>query len=135
MVDCLFCKIIAGDIPSSKIYEDEKTFAFLDINPVNPGHTIVVPKKHSRNLYDIEKNDWLAVMKTVKMLTLKIKEGMDADGISVAMSNEPSAGQTVFHTHVHIVPRIEDDGLPHWPEGTYKDGEAQEVANKIINIL
>jgi len=135
MDDCLFCKIIAGKIPSQKIYEDDETFAFLDINPVNPGHTLVVPKKHSVNLYEIEENDWLAVMKTIKMLAPKIKEGVGADGINIEMNNEKAAGQIVFHTHVHIVPRIDDDGFRHWPGTPYKDSEAEKVAEKISKLI
>lgn len=135
MDDCIFCKIIAGEIPSHKIYEDDDTYAFLDINPVNPGHTLVIPKTHSRNLHDIEEQDWLAVMKTARVLSSKIKEGVGADGINIEMNNERPAGQVVFHSHVHIVPRIDDDGFRHWPGTPYKDGGAEEVADKIKNAL
>lgn len=135
MDDCLFCKIIAGEIPSQKVYEDEKTFAFLDINPVNHGHTLVVPKKHSENIYDIDESDWIAVMKTTKMLASKIKEAVEADGINIEMNNDTAAGQIVFHTHVHIVPRIDDDGFRHWPGTPYKDRGAEEIAEKIRKLL
>jgi len=135
MSKCLFCKIIDGEIPSQKIYEDDETFAFLDINPVNPGHALVVPKKHSENLYDIEEEDWLEVTKTVKMLAPKIKEAMKADGINIEMNNDKAAGQVIFHTHVHIVPRIDDDGFRHWPGTPYKDGEAEKIAEKITKLM
>ena len=135
MDECLFCKIIAGEIPSQKIYEDEKTFAFLDINPVNPGHTLVVPKEHSENIYDTSEDNWTAVMKTTKMLAPIIKKAVGADGINLEMNNEKAAGQIIFHTHVHIVPRIDDDGFRHWPGTPYKDGEEEKIANSIRTLL
>ena len=135
MNDCLFCKIIEEDIPSAKVYEDDKTFAFLDINPVNPGHTLVVPKKHSHNLFDIEEVELCAVMKTVKKLAGAIKRALSADGINIEMSNEPAAGQEVFHTHIHIIPRFARDGLKHWPGTRHKDGKNTAIAEKIKNEL
>lgn len=127
----LFLKIIKGELPSEKIYEDEKTYAFLDINPTNPGHTLVVPKNYSENIYDINDKDWIAVMNTVRILAPKIKEALNAEGINIIMNNEKSAGQIVFHSHVHIVPRYETDGFKHWKGTPYKDGEIEKVGEKI----
>lgn len=135
MEDCLFCKIIAGAIPAHTVYEDEHTVAFLDINPVNHGHTLVVPKTHSRNVFDIAPNDWRAVAETVRVLSTSVKEGVGADGINIEMNNERPAGQLVFHTHVHIVPRRADDGLRHWPGTPYGDGEAEDVAARIRRAI
>jgi len=135
MSNCVFCSIISGDIPSEKIYEDEHTLAFLDINPVNPGHTLVVPKKHSENLYDIETTDWMQMMQTVKLLAPKIKKAVEADGINIEMNNEKAAGQIIFHSHVHIVPRTFDDGLRHWPGAPYKGEGARDTAEKIRALL
>ena len=135
MNDCLFCKIIKEDIPSAKIYEDNETFAFLDINPVNPGHTLVVPKKHSHNLFDMGDAELCAVMKTTKKLAGAIKSALSADGINIEMNNDPAAGQIIFHAHLHIVPRFAGDGFKHWPGTPYKDGEDTTVAKKIKEQL
>lgn len=136
MKDCLFCKMISGEIPVAKIYEDENIFAFLDINPVNIGHTLVIPKKHSRNILDIEKVDLNNVMAGVQNISKRVKRAVGAEGINVMNNNEPSAGQVIFHTHFHVVPRFTDDGFKQW-EGKrpYKDGEAEEIAEKIKNNI
>ncbi|HYF29358.1 MAG TPA: HIT family protein, partial [Candidatus Paceibacterota bacterium] len=124
----IFEKIVAREIPANIVYEDEETLAFLDIAPNNPGHTLVIPKAHSRNLLDISEESWLAVMRAVRKLAPIIKEAVGADGINLAMNNEPAAGQIVFHTHVHIIPRHEGDGFTHFPAGEYGEGEASAIA-------
>lgn len=131
----IFEKIIAREIPANIIYEDEETLAFLDIAPNNPGHTLVIPKQHSRNLLDISEDSWLAVMRTARTLAPVIKAAVDADGINIAMNNEAAAGQVVFHTHVHIIPRHEGDGFKHFPQGSYEQGEAEVLAEKIRSAL
>lgn len=129
--DCIFCKIIAGEIPSTKIYEDDFSYAFLDISPVNKGHTLVVPKKHCVNLMDIPDDDLGELMIAAKKVAIAVKEGMECDGISLAMSNEKAAGQEVFHAHVHIMPRFSSDGLKHWPHKSYDPGEMEKISEKI----
>ncbi|MDD2935254.1 MAG: HIT family protein [Candidatus Pacebacteria bacterium] len=132
MKNCLFCKIIKGEIPSTKVYEDENIFAFLDINPNNIGHTLVIPKKHSRNILDIEERDLKNVIMGVQKISQAIKKAVSADGINVMNNNEPVAGQVIFHTHFHIIPRFESDGYKHWKGKTkYAEGEAEQVAEKI----
>lgn len=131
MHDDIFTKIIAGEIPSARVYEDEETFAFLDIAPKTPGHTLVVPKQQYANIYDIPEDTLCHVMRTVKMLAPAIKRAVQADGINIGMNNEPAAGQEVMHAHVHIIPRFAEDGLEFWPSGTYKEGEAEKIAEKI----
>lgn len=132
MDDCLFCKIIAkGEVPSTEVYEDADTYAFLDINPNNPGHTLVVPKAHYTNLYDISDDALCAVMKTVRKIALSIKKAVGATGVNIAMNNERDAGQIIDHAHIHIIPRFKDDGFRHWPGTPYKDGEIEKVARKI----
>jgi len=131
----LFLKIINGDISSEKIYEDDKTFAFLDANPNNPGHTLVVPKVHSRNILDITDEDWSALMKTVRMLAPVVKEAMGATGVNVYMNNEESAFQVVFHTHVHIIPRHDGDGFYPWKGTPYTDDESKQIGEKIRKLL
>jgi histidine triad (HIT) family protein len=133
--NCIFCKIIDGKIPCSKIYEDEMTFAFLDIMPVNKGHTLVVPKSHSKNMLEDEDKDLAACMTAVKKLAPAIIEATDADGFNLGVNTNKAAGQAVFHTHMHIIPRFENDGLKHWPGGKYEDTEIDDYKKKIIKNL
>ena len=135
-MDCLFCKIIAGEIPCTKVYEDDKVLAFLDIHPVNIGHTLVIPKAHHVNLYDTEDATLAHMMTVTKKLSIAIKSALSADGINIEMNNESGAGQLIFHTHLHIIPRFSVDGLKHWPSARgYNEGEADEVAQKIKDSL
>ncbi len=136
MESCLFCKIISGEIPCTKVYEDDTVLAFLDIHPVNIGHTLIVPKAHHTNLYDTE-DSTLAHMATIaKKLSTTIKSALNADGINIEMNNDPVAGQIIFHTHLHIIPRFSGDGFAHWHGARgYNDNEASEVAQKIQTLL
>jgi len=133
--DCLFCKIIRSEIPSERVYEDADSFAFLDIHPNNPGHTLVIPKKHSENLYDMDDHGLAAIMRTAQKVALAIKEAVGADGINLNMNNEPAAGQLILHPHIHVIPRFKEDGYKHWGRQAYKEGEAKEVAEKIRSSL
>lgn len=133
--DCIFCKIIKGEIPSSKIYEDENVFAFLDIGPITKGHTLVIPKQHSENIFDISEETLCSVMKVVKKLASVVKEATGSGGIVIGMNNNKVAGQEVPHVHFHIIPRKEGDGLKHWQNGKYDDGEMEEYHKKIVSFL
>ena len=135
MEDCVFCKIISGALPSEKIYEDEETFAFLDIKPVNPGHTLIVSKAHYRNIFDIPEPVWLSMMKTTHRLVPIIKESTKAGGINISMNNERPAHQLVFHAHVHVIPRFEGDPYKAWPGKAYEAGESSAMAEKIKNAI
>lgn len=135
MTDCIFCKIIKGEIPCANVYEDKEVIAFLDISPVNPGHTLVVPKKHYETLIDLPDELACKVMKAVKKVVSAVKEAMNADGINILQSNLKPAGQDVFHVHFHIIPRIVGDGLHHWPQNKYKEGQMEEVRKKIEKKL
>lgn len=132
----IFEKIIRGEIPSYKIYEDDATYAFLDINPVGRGHTLVIPKEPTRNMLSSSEETFLAVMKRVHMLAPKIKEAVGADGINIGINNEPDAGQEVFHFHVHIIPRFKGDGHKHWGGSPYEtETEAKNTQEKIVSLL
>jgi histidine triad (HIT) family protein len=109
--DCIFCKIVSGEIPSHKIDEDERTIAFMDINPWTRGHALVIPKEHSRNLYDIAGEDLAAVAATSQRIALRARDRLNCEGLNIVQSNEATAMQTVFHYHVHVIPRYSDDGL------------------------
>jgi histidine triad (HIT) family protein len=131
MNDCIFCKIIKGELPSYKVYEDEKTIAFLDIKPVNQGHTLVVPKNHSKNIFDIPSEDWLATADSARKIAIAVERGVDADGVNIAMNNREHAGQVVPHPHIHVIPRFKGDGIKLMPQRNYNEGEADETAKKI----
>jgi len=109
--DCLFCKIVSGEIPSHKIGEDDKTLAFMDINPWTRGHALVIPKEHSRNIYDADPDDLAATHVAAQRLAQRMRDRLACEGINILQSSEPVAMQTVFHTHVHVIPRYSDDGL------------------------
>ena len=112
MADCIFCKIIAGEIPSSKVYEDDQVVAFLDISQVTPGHTLVVPKQHFRNLLEMDADSTSQLFARVPDIARKVMKATGAKGMNILNNNEEIAGQTVFHTHVHLAPRYEEtDGL------------------------
>ena len=135
MDDCIFCKIAAGQIPADIIYEDGDTVAFLDIRPNNPGHALVIPRVHTKNIFEISDQGLETLMKTVKRVAEGVRVGMKADGVNIAMNNEPAAGQVVFHTHMHIIPRFTEDGYKHWPHKEYSEGESARVAERIRKSL
>ncbi len=112
MEECLFCKIVMGEIPSDKVYEDSEHLAFLDINPRNPGHTLVVPKKHYETILEMPDNEAAELFKVVKSIAIAVKKGMKADGISIGQSNERAAGQVIPHAHFHVIPRFLSEGPP-----------------------
>lgn len=124
-----------GEIPSSKIYEDDDVYAFLDIGPVNHGHTLVIPKKHFETYLDIPDDVLCAMAKAVKKIAKAVKKAVNADGFNIGMNNGKHAGQAVFHAHIHITPRHKDDGLRLWPQGEYGDGEMEETRLKILKEL
>lgn len=133
--ECIFCKIIKGEIPCSKVYEDDSTFAFLDIAPVNKGHVLVLPKVHSETVFDISEKDMCAVAKTIRKICKAVKEGTEADGINIVQNNHSAAGQIVPHVHFHIIPRKESDGLAHWPQGKYEEGEMDKYLKEILEKI
>lgn len=112
MSDCIFCKIIAGEIPASKVYEDDQVLAFLDITQVTKGHTLVIPKKHYRNVLDMDAEAAGHLFTAVPAIARQLKEKLGASGLNIVNNNEEAAGQTVFHTHIHLLPRFDqNDGL------------------------
>ena len=124
--DCLFCKIIAGELPSQRIAEDERTVSFMDINPATRGHALVIPKAHAVNLLEIEPDDLAAVALAAQQLAKRVPERLGADGVNLLNSCGAAAWQTVFHLHVHVIPRYADDPLRlPW---TPAPGDADEIA-------
>ena len=112
MSDCIFCQIVSGQIPSSKVYEDEEVLAFLDITQVTTGHTLVIPKKHYRNVLEMDAEAASSLFAPVPKIAKQLQEKLGASGVNIINNNEEAAGQTVFHTHVHLLPRFDaTDGL------------------------
>ncbi|HCC05501.1 TPA: HIT family protein [Patescibacteria group bacterium] len=131
MEETIFSKIIRHEIPADIIYEDDAVIAFLDIKPINPGGTLVVPKKWSRNVLDIDSESWSKVMEVVRLLAPAVKSAMHAEGINIVMNNEPVGNQLIFHSHVHIIPRHKNDNSIDVPGTPYPEGEQARVAEKI----
>ncbi len=133
---CLFCKIVAGEIPAYKIYENNDWLAFLDINPVNLGHTLLLPKAHYRNLFDLPNNLLIKLGPITQKLAIAVRDGVKSDGLNVVMNNEPSAGQLIFHTHIHLIPRFTGDGFTHWHgQGGETKADFLNIQTKIISTL
>jgi histidine triad (HIT) family protein len=130
--DCLFCGIIAGDVPGQIVDSDDATVAFMDINPATRGHALVVPRRHSKNLLEISEEDLNATMVATQRLTQRIDEALDPAGFNILNSCGPAAWQTVFHFHVHVIPRYDDDPLklPWIPRG----GDEDEIAATAAKI-
>lgn len=129
--NCIFCKIVTGTIPANKVYEDDETLAFLDIHPNNPGHTLVIPKDHFENIYGTPSETLCRMIMTTQKIAVAAKNGVDSDGINIAMNNESAAGQEVMHAHIHVIPRFNEDGYKHWGHKPYKEGEMESTAEKI----
>ena len=131
----IFSKILRGEIPCHAVYEDEHTLAFMDVMPQAPGHVLVLPKQPSRNLLDASPEALSQVIQVVQKVANAVKDAFDADGVYIAQFNEPSAGQTVFHLHFHVIPRHEGTALkPH--SGKMEDGGVlAENARKIIEAM
>ncbi len=107
--DCIFCKIVNGEAESSIIYDNADIMAFLDMHPINPGHTLIIPKKHTANIYDIPKEILEKIAVVSKELSVRIKEVLNPDGISIFQMNEKAGDQDVMHYHVHVIPRYNGD--------------------------
>lgn len=131
---CVFCQIISGEIPSYKVYEDERTLAFLDQHPVRPGHTLVVTKIHYANLEEISEEDLGTLIVTVKKVGSLLKSKLGVEGYNVNFNNDPVAGQVINHVHFHVVPRASSDGLELWPGHEYAPGEEDIIINKLTGL-
>jgi histidine triad (HIT) family protein len=133
--ECIFCRIARGEIPSKKVFEDAETFAFLDINPRNPGHVLVIPKKHAETILDMDEEDAGVLFMAVRRVAGKVMAATKAQGISIAQSNGPAAGQVVSHAHFHVIPRFANEGPPGLesmlPSKRLDDKSMEQVASAI----
>lgn len=136
--NCIFCKIINGDIPSAKVYEDDHVYAFLDISQVTKGHTLIIPKVHTRNIYDTPPEVAKNLFARVPIIANAIKEAYQPSGMNILNNNELAASQTVFHLHLHLIPKYDDKGFSvAWQtnENDYTPKELQEIAGKINSTI
>ncbi|MBQ7200430.1 MAG: HIT family protein [Eubacterium sp.] len=118
MENCIFCKIIAGEIPSATVYEDDDVKAILDVNPAARGHVIVLPKKHASDVFSIPDEDLSKAICVAKKIAIAVKEAYKCDGVNILQNNGEAAGQTVFHLHIHVIPRFEGDTISvKWKQG------------------
>ena len=132
MADCVFCKIMAKQIPASVVHEDEHTLAFMDLGQVNPGHVLVALKAHAENVYALDDAQAGAVFRSVARVSRAIRAAFAPQGLSVYQANGKAAGQTVFHLHVHLVPRYDGDGMDlTWPVKNPPRDKLEEYAAKL----
>ncbi|MEM3154900.1 MAG: HIT family protein [Candidatus Woesearchaeota archaeon] len=135
MNDCIFCKIIKKQVPADFVYENDKIVAFLDIHPSNKGHTLVVPKEHYTDLLETPDEVLSEIIVKTKKIAPAVMNAVNAQGFNTIFNTKPAAGQMVFHTHLHIIPRFINDGLKHWPEQKTTPEELKKVKDSIISAL
>ena len=134
--DCLFCKMVAGQIPVAKIYEDEVVLSFLDIGPISDGHTLVIPKRHFEKLHECPAGLLGEVFSRIGRIAGAVAEAVNCDGYNLLCNNGRAAGQIIEHLHFHIIPRKTGDRLfSRWPSYEYEDGKIEEIAGAIRENL
>lgn len=133
--DCIFCKIVAREIPADIVYEDEYILAFLDIAPVNPGHTLIIPKIHVQDFLSASEETVDRVYRAAQKIGHSLINNLGAEGVNTTTNNGAAAGQEVFHWHVHAIPRYAGDGHGPWKQGSYEGEEAKIVAEKIRTAI
>ncbi|MBX4188144.1 MAG: HIT family protein [Candidatus Doudnabacteria bacterium] len=135
MDNCIFCKIINKEIPSSLIYEDDQALAFLSIRPISKGHTLVIPKVHSKDLLSTDEKDLVSTIVVVKKIAQAIVKATGAAGFNLGVNNGAHAGQEIFHLHFHIIPRYSNDGLKPWPHLESEPKTGEDMAEEIKKFL
>jgi histidine triad (HIT) family protein len=136
LVDCVFCRIRDGQIPSTRVYEDERTIAFMDINPLNEGHTLVIPRAHAATIFDVDETDLRAAIATARRVATAIRVALRPDGLNLLQANGAAAFQSVPHFHLHLIPRFTGDGKGFdWPVVAGDRERIQAAAGKIREAL
>ncbi|MEJ5349713.1 MAG: HIT family protein [Desulfosoma sp.] len=136
MTDCIFCRIVSGQIPCAKVYEDDYVLAFLDINPLMPGHTLLIPKKHAETLFDMDPQEAAACGAALQKVATAVFKGTDAEGMNILQNNYEISGQEIFHVHFHLMPRKTGDGFKvPWPAKKYGPGEMEAVLQRILQAF
>lgn len=130
--NCIFCKIAAGELPSATLYEDEDFRVILDLGPASRGHALILPKEHYRNLFDLDEKIAAKAMILAKKMICAMKEVLGCDGYNIVQNNEEVAGQTVFHFHMHLIPRYKNDNVGlEWNVGSLSDEDKEDILNKL----
>ncbi|PWJ49103.1 HIT family protein [Faecalicatena contorta] len=125
---CIFCKLASGDIPSATLYEDDDFRVILDLSPASKGHALIIPKEHYRNLYDLDEGLAAKVMVLAKNMITRLKNVLDCDGYNIVQNNEEAAGQTVYHFHMHLIPRYKGDSVGlGWKMGKLLQEDKEEI--------
>ena len=138
--DCIFCKILAGELEVSLVYQDDRCSAFMDIQPVNPGHTLVIPNRHAGNLAELDEEEGAQMFRVARRLTEALRNsGVKCEGVNISLADGEAAGQEVFHVHLHVIPRYVGDGFglrfgPHYGNRPERRG-LNEIADRIRNAL
>ena len=130
--NCIFCKIAAGEIPSATLYEDDDFRVILDVSPASKGHALILPKEHYRNLYELDDGLASKALVLAKKMIVRLKDVLGCDGYNIVQNNEEAAGQTVFHFHMHMIPRYQGDKVGiGWHMGKLKEKDKEEILNSV----
>jgi histidine triad (HIT) family protein len=135
MQDCVFCRIAAGELPAARVLETPKVLAFLDMAPVNYGHTLVIPKAHYQNFLDLPDDLWTEMGRVSRQVAQALRTVLYAQGFNLGMNNFQAAGQVVFHAHFHVIPRYFSDGLLLFPQESYRPGDMEKTAAQLRQAL
>ena len=135
MRDCIFCRIAAGKAPSERLVETPRVLAFLDIAPVHYGHALVIPRDHYENLLDLPDDLWMEMGQVSRRVAQALRSVLFAQGFNIGMNNFAPAGQVVFHTHLHVIPRYRRDGLELFPQGMYQPGDLAKVGEQLRRAI
>ena len=135
MRDCIFCRIAAGELPAVRVLETPEVLAFLDIAPVNYGHTLVIPKAHYPNLLELPDALWTEMGQVCRRVAQALQGALAAQGFNIGMNNFAAAGQEVFHAHLHVIPRYHTDGLHLFPQASYKPGDMEKTGEQLRRAL
>ena len=134
MRDCIFCRIAAGELPAARVLETPLILAFLDIAPVNYGHTLVIPKAHHQNLLELPDGLWTEMGRVCRRVAQALRATLSAQGFNIGMNNFEAAGQVVFHAHIHVIPRYYTDGLQLFPQESYKPGDLEKTGEQLRRV-
>lgn len=136
MDECIFCRIVAGEVPAATLIETDRVISFMDIAPVNPGHCLIVPKRHVESLVDLTQEELHVCIFAVQRVARVVLQATGAPGFNVLQNNHVCSGQVVPHVHFHVIPRRPDDGFRFgWRQGSYAEGEMQQLQRKILELL
>jgi len=131
MKDCIFCKISDKKSPVRIVYEDKEILAFFPLEQISRGHTLIIPKKHYENIYDIDEKSLEKIISVAKKIASSMKKSLGAKGINILHASGKDADQSIFHFHIHIIPRYNKDGLNTWPKSNYKENNVQKIHKKL----